>query len=173
MDVMDDTTKCKDSNKKKDLTKDNSLCMFAFFLYETVVEGVLTIVTDEHHRRPAERRQDVDMKKKSKRDVYIKRNTSFIVICKRIKNLIDECKSAVTMHAMGAAITKCCDAAICIKDDYGNQINMIVKTDTITVVDDFEPLDEVCDNIIYYIYHIYYILTLNMISVSLLFIVAT
>lgn len=95
-------------------------------------------MTDEHHKRPAAR-----PRRQGKRDLYIMRESNFIVSCKRVRKLLDSDKGAVTLHGMGAAMTRCCDIALSVQRDYGNRVSLSVDTGTISVVDDFEPLVEV------------------------------
>lgn len=72
-----------------------------------------------------------------------------MAVCARIRNVIANTKDPVILHAMGAAITRCCNIALAVQDDYMGRINISVNTDTVPVVDDFEPLSEVCFQLIF------------------------
>lgn len=140
------------SNEKRDLTKDSTLCMLSFNLTccstKTLIKiwyltasllPMWNIVADEHHKRPAPRPANVN-----NNNVYITRDSVFGAVCKKIRNIINRTEDPVILYAMGAAITRCCDIALAVQDDYMGRISTSVSTDTVPVVDDFEPLSEVC-----------------------------
>lgn len=48
------------------------------------------------------------------------------------------------LFALGAAIPRCCDLALAVSQHCAGRIVLAVTTDTVDVIDDFVPLEEVC-----------------------------
>lgn len=100
-------------------------------------------LTDERRKRPAQRPKSTT----GVQDVYITRASSFPASCKRVQKLIESDSTgsqAIVLHGMGAAITRCCDVALTVCQPYDGRVTMSIETTSINVIDDFEPLTEVC-----------------------------
>jgi len=78
-----------------------------------------------------------------KRDIFVTRAGRFGALKSRAVSLLDRGSEPVILHAMGAAITRCCDLALVIQSSCGGHVNFEIKTATVVVYDDFEPLVEV------------------------------
>lgn len=101
--------------------------------------SVPLLLADEHHRRPAPRTKE----RSGKRDVYIARSTNFPASRKRVYKLIEASDEPVHLHALGAAMSRCCDLALAIEQDFGKRVVLSVQTGTAPVVDEYQPLKEV------------------------------
>lgn len=78
-----------------------------------------------------------------KRDIFVSRSTRFGALKARAISLLDSSSQPVCLHAMGAAITLCCNLALTIQAESAGQVTLAVHTTTVQVYDDYEPLVEV------------------------------
>lgn len=78
-----------------------------------------------------------------KHDIFVSRSTRFGALKARALALLDASKHPVLLHAMGAAITLCCNLALVIQEETGGHVALTVHTNTVEVYDDYEPLVEV------------------------------
>lgn len=79
-----------------------------------------------------------------RRDIHVTRKANFQGLKSKIITLIREAPDVVQLHALGAAITRCCDIALAVKEQCHDHIEIHIQTATVTVTDDFEPNVEVC-----------------------------
>lgn len=74
-------------------------------------------------------------------EIYVKRNSNFISQLKRIQFLLDkDNRKPVFIYGLGSQIEKAIDLSQKVKEVYGKNLLIGVNTDTIKLVDDFEPL---------------------------------
>lgn len=78
-----------------------------------------------------------------KQDIFVSRSTRFGALKARAISLLDSGSQPVFLHAMGAAITLCCNLALTIQAECGGHVMLGVQTTTVQVYDDYEPLEEV------------------------------
>lgn len=78
-----------------------------------------------------------------KQDIFVSRSTRFRALKARAISLLDSGSQPVFLHAMGAAITLCCNLALTIQAECGGHVMLAVQTTTVQVYDDYEPLVEV------------------------------
>lgn len=75
----------------------------------------------------------------SKTDIYVTRSARFQALIGRCVRLLDK-GDAPTLHAMGAAIEGACEVALAVKARARGEVVVGVKTGTVVVVDDYEPI---------------------------------
>uniref|UniRef100_A0A224Z7V7 Ribonuclease P protein subunit p20 n=1 Tax=Rhipicephalus zambeziensis TaxID=60191 RepID=A0A224Z7V7_9ACAR len=73
-------------------------------------------------------------------DVYVNMSTNFKGQLERCRKLIDSGKTEVFVHAMGAAVGRAINLALQVESNYQGLLEMDVRTSTVGVVDDLEPL---------------------------------
>eukprot|EP01080_Neovahlkampfia_damariscottae_P004102 gene4102-7390_t len=77
-----------------------------------------------------------------KNDIYISTKSHFIPQLRRAQKLLDnECKTVI-VHGMGKSTLKACNFAAEMKEIYGDSLIVSPKTETVKLVDDFEPLKD-------------------------------
>lgn len=79
----------------------------------------------------------------TKRDIFVTRSAKFKAMRSRALALLDKNSQPVKLHAMGAAITRCCDLALAVQAYADGQVDLDIQTATVEVYDEFEPLVEV------------------------------
>lgn len=76
-----------------------------------------------------------------KNDIYVKRNSNFVAQMKRVQLLFDQnIAKTVTIYGLGSQIEKAIDLSMKLKEIYGKNLKVGVNTDTVKLVDEFEPL---------------------------------
>lgn len=78
----------------------------------------------------------------AKRDIFVSRSSTFGALKARAVSLLDTSSQPIYLHAMGAAITMCCNLAVTIQAESGGNVVLAVRTNTVQVFDDYEPLVE-------------------------------
>nr|XP_037290275.1 LOW QUALITY PROTEIN: ribonuclease P protein subunit p20-like [Rhipicephalus microplus] len=73
-------------------------------------------------------------------DLYVNMSTNFKGQLERCRKLIDSGKTEVFVHAMGAAVGRAINLALQVEANYQGLLEMDVRTSTVGVVDDLEPL---------------------------------
>lgn len=61
----------------------------------------------------------------------------------RCISLLDGGNEPVVLHAMGAAISLCCTVALAVQRKCAHKVTLAVRTTTVDVYDDYEPVVEV------------------------------
>jgi len=72
--------------------------------------------------------------------VYINMRTDFKFQMARAKKVIFDGANEVHIHGLGAAINRAINIALQVQSHYNDALDIDVRTSTIQVVDDFEPL---------------------------------
>lgn len=75
----------------------------------------------------------------SRSDVYVTRSTRMGALKQRCISRLDR-SGSVSIHAMGAAITKACDLALAVQSQSNGHVVLDTKTDSVQVFDDYTPL---------------------------------
>lgn len=83
--------------------------------------------------------------KKEGRDILITSKTPFKAQLKKCEKLLDNGASEIIIHGLGAAIRKACSLALRLKELHSKGIDLDVKTDTVSIIDDFEPRHDDAD----------------------------
>ncbi|XP_071877458.1 ribonuclease P protein subunit p20 [Bombus fervidus] len=92
------------------------------------------------------KRQPVDTKKKRRNnDIYITNNTNFKAQLKKCEKHLNNGTSEVIIHGLGAAVQRACSLALQLKKNHYDSIELEVKTSTISMIDDFEPVNDSAD----------------------------
>lgn len=78
-----------------------------------------------------------------KSDIFVSRSTRFEALVARSISLLDGSNEPVALHAMGAAIPLCCSVALAVQRQCARQVTLAVRTTTVDVYDDYEPVVEV------------------------------
>lgn len=78
-----------------------------------------------------------------KGDIFVSRSTRFEALVARSISLLDGSGNPVVLHAMGAAITLCCSVALAVQRQCAGQVILVLRTTTVAVYDDYEPVVEV------------------------------
>ncbi|KAH7934328.1 hypothetical protein HPB49_024908 [Dermacentor silvarum] len=73
-------------------------------------------------------------------DVYVNMSTNFKGQLERCRKLIDSGKTEVFVHALGAAVGRAINLALQVESHYQGVLEVDVRTSTVGVVDDLEPL---------------------------------
>ncbi|RKO90413.1 hypothetical protein BDK51DRAFT_11793, partial [Blyttiomyces helicus] len=77
-----------------------------------------------------------------KTDIYVSRKTPFKAFVARAQKLIDaDDFTSITVHGLGAALTRAIEVALRLKEANGERIAWVVTTSTESLVDDVEPED--------------------------------
>lgn len=82
-------------------------------------------------------------KASGKRDIYVTRKARFASLKARVIGLLDKGPEPVVLHALGAAITRCCDLGLAIESLCAGGVLLAIETGTVVVYDDYESLVEV------------------------------
>lgn len=81
---------------------------------------------------------------KRRNDVYITRHTKLAAQKARVTRMLNEKVDEVTLHGLGAAISRTINVALQIQRKLADTVQLDVRTGTIKVTDDLFPLyDEV------------------------------
>ncbi|XP_043604535.1 ribonuclease P protein subunit p20-like isoform X2 [Bombus pyrosoma] len=92
------------------------------------------------------KRQPFDTKKKRKNnDIYITNSTNFKAQLKRCEKHLNNGSSEVIIHGLGAAVQRACSLALQLQKNHYDSIELEVKTSTISIIDDFEPVNDTAD----------------------------
>ncbi|XP_006622761.1 ribonuclease P protein subunit p20-like isoform X1 [Apis dorsata] len=91
------------------------------------------------------KRQPFDIKKKRDKDIFITNKTNFKAQLKKCEKLLNNGNFEVIIHGLGSAIQKACSLALQLKEIHYGGIELDIKTSTISIIDDFEPLDDNAD----------------------------
>ncbi|XP_003743653.1 ribonuclease P protein subunit p20 [Galendromus occidentalis] len=74
--------------------------------------------------------------------VYINMRTDFQYQMLRAKEILFKGSNEVHIHGLGAAINRAINIALQIREHFGKAYEVDTQTNTIQVVDDFEPREE-------------------------------
>ncbi len=68
--------------------------------------------------------------------------------------LLNRYGGKVILHGLGSTIEKTCDLALQIQKELGGAagIQLTIRTETVPLIDDFEPLDQVCTCFIFHFF---------------------
>ncbi|PBC25863.1 Ribonuclease P protein subunit p20 [Apis cerana cerana] len=91
------------------------------------------------------KRQPFDTKKKRDKDIFITNKTNFKAQLKKCEKLLNNGNFEVIIHGLGSTIQKACSLALQLKEIHYGGIELDIKTSTISIIDDFEPLDDNID----------------------------
>ncbi|KAH9380422.1 ribonuclease P protein subunit p20-like [Haemaphysalis longicornis] len=75
-------------------------------------------------------------------DVYVNMSTNFKGQLERCRKLLDSGKTEVFVHALGAAVGRAINLALQVESHYQGVVELDVRTSTVGVVDDLEPLGD-------------------------------
>eukprot|EP01126_Amoeba_proteus_P065446 TRINITY_DN9310_c0_g1_i1.p1 TRINITY_DN9310_c0_g1~~TRINITY_DN9310_c0_g1_i1.p1 ORF type:complete len:108 (-),score=8.87 TRINITY_DN9310_c0_g1_i1:32-355(-) len=75
-------------------------------------------------------------------EFYVRRNTQIQPLLKRIDLVMQE-RSEVTLHGLGAAVTKTVDIANIVVSRSLGRYTTSVTTSTVPLIDDYSPLSDV------------------------------
>lgn len=75
-------------------------------------------------------------------DVYVNMSTNFKGQLERCRKLFDSGKTELFVHAMGAAVGRAINLALQLETHYQGLVELDVRTSTVDVVDDLEPLGD-------------------------------
>uniref|UniRef100_G3MMV6 Ribonuclease P protein subunit p20 n=1 Tax=Amblyomma maculatum TaxID=34609 RepID=G3MMV6_AMBMU len=75
-------------------------------------------------------------------DVYVNMSTNFKGQLERCRKLFDSGKTELFVHAMGAAVGRAINLTLQLESHYQGLVELDVRTSTVDVVDDLEPLGD-------------------------------
>jgi DNA-binding protein len=104
-----------------------------------------------------------------KNDVFVKRSRPKYIYVKRVVELLeDEDVREVVVHGMGAALGFAIEVALMVQEKLGgeNAIQLSPKTDSIALVDEFEPLQRVRFHLPYLFLKSFFLQGLEPVSIS-------
>ncbi|KAF3428865.1 hypothetical protein E2986_08745 [Frieseomelitta varia] len=89
------------------------------------------------------KRQPFDTRKKRKnKDIYVTNNTNFKAQLRICEKDLSNGASEVIIHGLGAAIERACRLALQLKENHYNTVELDIKTSTVPIIDDLEPVDD-------------------------------
>ncbi|KAG7214107.1 hypothetical protein KM043_001465 [Ampulex compressa] len=91
------------------------------------------------------KRQPFGLQCKTDRDIYVTTKTNFKAQLNKCEKLFDSGASEVIIHGLGAAICRACNLALQLRDIHYESVELDVKTSTVSLIDDLEPLIDDAD----------------------------
>lgn len=91
------------------------------------------------------KRQPFDAKKKRDKDIFITNKTNFKAQLKKCEKFLNNGNFEIIIHGLGSTIQKACSLALQLQEIHYGSIELDIKTSTISIIDDFEPLDDNVD----------------------------
>ncbi|XP_076754141.1 ribonuclease P protein subunit p20 isoform X1 [Xylocopa sonorina] len=91
------------------------------------------------------KRQPFGIIKKQDKDVFVTNKTNFKAQLKKCEKLLDNGTDQVIIRGLGAAVHRACSLALQLKEIHCGSLELDIKTSTISIVDDLQPLDDSID----------------------------
>lgn len=91
------------------------------------------------------RRQPFGSASKRSKDVFVTNRTNFKAQLRKCEKLLNDGMSEVIIHGLGAAVNRACSLALQLREAHYGGIELDIKTSTVSIIDDFEPLDDDLD----------------------------
>ncbi|XP_017892689.1 ribonuclease P protein subunit p20 [Ceratina calcarata] len=91
------------------------------------------------------KRQPFGTASKRIKDVFVTNKTNFKAQLKKCEKLLNNGMSEVIIHGLGAAVTRACNLALQLREAHYGGIELDIKTSTVSIIDDFEPLNDNLD----------------------------
>ncbi|OAD58751.1 Ribonuclease P protein subunit p20 [Eufriesea mexicana] len=88
------------------------------------------------------KRQPFGRRQKQDNDIFITNKTNFKAQLKKCEKLLSNDTSEVIIHGLGATVQRACNLALQLKEIHYGSVELDTRTSTISIIDDFEPLDD-------------------------------
>lgn len=91
------------------------------------------------------KRQPFGAQRKRDNHVFVTNKTNYKAQLRKCEKLLNNDASEVIIHALGAAIHRACCLALHAKEIHYGSVELDIKTSTVSLFDDFEPLNDDAD----------------------------
>ncbi|XP_031827060.1 ribonuclease P protein subunit p20 [Nomia melanderi] len=91
------------------------------------------------------KRQPFSLLRKRDKDIFVTNKTNFKAQLKICEKLLNDGDCEVIIHGLGAAVRRACNLALQLKEIHYGGIEFDIKTSTIPIIDDFEPIHDSAD----------------------------
>lgn len=91
------------------------------------------------------KRRPFTLSRNQDKDIFVTNKTNFRTQLKKCEELLENGESEIIIHGLGAAIQRACSLALQLKLIHRGTIDLDIKTSSVPIIDDLEPLTDDVD----------------------------